>query len=98
MSNLISDLWYPWHRSGLIETYNIIEEENEFDKLFSFAFQAAEIEKSRLPAMDPIFADSNNTSGSTDSILSLLIPAPLRETLWTTVALYLGWRLVSRLR
>ncbi|XP_076676746.1 uncharacterized protein LOC143373402 isoform X1 [Andrena cerasifolii] len=60
--------------------------------------KAAEIEKSRLPALSPGFANTNNTSGSTDSILSLLIPAPLRETLWTTVALYLGWRLVSRLR
>lgn len=77
-----------------------MKRQTEFDELFFLflTFQAAEIEKSRLPAMDPSFADSNNTSGSTDSILSLLIPAPLRETLWTTVALYLGWRLVSRLR
>ncbi|XP_053972774.1 uncharacterized protein LOC128887947 [Hylaeus anthracinus] len=60
--------------------------------------KAAEIEKSRLPALNSGFANTTNTGGSTDSILSLLIPAPLRETLWTTVALYLGWRLVSRLR
>ncbi|KAG7206936.1 hypothetical protein KM043_000828 [Ampulex compressa] len=59
----------------------------------------AEIEKSRLPSMTPSFSSGGNGNGSsTDSILSLLIPAPLRETLWTTVALYLGWRLVSRLR
>ncbi|XP_012338864.1 uncharacterized protein LOC100864062 [Apis florea] len=71
---------------------------NIADDFHASQTKAAEIEKSRLPAMNPSFADSNNTSGSTDSILSLLIPAPLRETLWTTVALYLGWRLVSRLR
>ncbi|KAK0072039.1 hypothetical protein PV326_000530, partial [Microctonus aethiopoides] len=61
----------------------------------------AEIEKSRLPffgAGFPSVTTSNTTSSSTDSLLSMLIPAPLRETLWTTVALYLGWRLVSRLR
>ncbi|XP_015609297.1 uncharacterized protein LOC107274563 [Cephus cinctus] len=54
----------------------------------------AEVEKSRLPFIGSGFS----SSPSTDSLLSLLIPAPLRETLWTTVALYLGWRLVSRLR
>lgn len=70
----------------------------EYSDRFSAVLQAAEIEKSRLSAMNPSFANTNNTSGSTDSFLSLLIPAPLRETLWTTVALYLGWRLVSRLR
>ncbi|XP_033214430.1 uncharacterized protein LOC117171327 [Belonocnema kinseyi] len=57
----------------------------------------AEVEKSRLPLLGSTFSSSTSNS-STDSILSLLIPAPLRETLWTTVALYLGWRLVSRLR
>lgn len=58
----------------------------------------AEMEKSRLPVLGSTFISSTSNSSSTDSILSLLIPAPLRETLWTTVALYLGWRLVSRLR
>ncbi|XP_046426399.1 uncharacterized protein [Neodiprion pinetum] len=48
-------------------------------------------EKSSLPVI-------GNDESSPDSFLSLLIPAPLRETLWTTVALYLGWRLVSHLR
>ncbi|CAL7936562.1 unnamed protein product [Xylocopa violacea] len=71
---------------------------NIADDFHASKTKAAEIEKSRLPAMNPGFVNSDNTSGSTDSILSLLIPAPLRETLWTTVALYLGWRLVSRLR
>lgn len=70
----------------------------EYSDRFSAVLQAAEIEKSRLSAMNPSFANTNNSSESTDSFLSLLIPAPLRETLWTTVALYLGWRLVSRLR
>ncbi|XP_003424554.1 uncharacterized protein LOC100680206 [Nasonia vitripennis] len=68
----------------------------------------AEVEKSRLPFIGSSFSSStsglgssglgSSPSGSTDSILSLLMPAPLRETLWTTLALYLGWRLVSRLR
>ncbi|XP_011302212.1 uncharacterized protein [Fopius arisanus] len=60
----------------------------------------AEIEKSRLPCIGTSFppVPASTTSSSPDSLLSLLIPAPLRETLWTTVALYLGWRLVSRLR
>ncbi|XP_043281854.1 uncharacterized protein [Venturia canescens] len=59
----------------------------------------AEIEKSRLPFIGGSFPGVTAPSApSSDSILSLLIPAPLRETLWTTVALYLGWRLVSRLR
>lgn len=70
--------------------------------------QDAEVEKSRLPFIGSSFSSStsglgssglgSSPSGSTDSILSLLMPAPLRETLWTTLALYLGWRLVSRLR
>ncbi|XP_034171762.1 uncharacterized protein LOC117600435 isoform X1 [Osmia lignaria lignaria] len=71
---------------------------NIADDFHASKTKAAEIEKSRLPAMNPGFANSGNATGSTDSLLSLLIPAPLRETLWTTVALYLGWRLVSRLR
>lgn len=71
---------------------------NIADDFHASKTKAAEIEKSRLPALNSGFANTGNTSGSTDSILSLLIPAPLRETLWTTVALYLGWRLVSRLR
>ncbi|XP_072756138.1 uncharacterized protein [Anoplolepis gracilipes] len=59
----------------------------------------AEIEKSRLPVIGPGLSNGRNSnSSSTDSLLSLLIPTPLRETLWATVALYLGWRLVSRLR
>ncbi|KAK9303556.1 hypothetical protein QLX08_004782 [Tetragonisca angustula] len=57
----------------------------------------AEIGKTRLPAMSPVFEDTNNANESSDGILSF-IPAALRETLWTTMALYLGWRLVSRLR
>lgn len=60
--------------------------------------QDAEVEKSRLPFIGSGFSNSVSNGSSTDSLLSLLIPAPLRETLWTTVALYLGWRLVSRLR
>ena len=64
------------------------------------------MEKSRLPFIGSSFTSSSSgpgglgssPSGSTDSLLSLLIPAPLRETLWTSLALYLGWRLVSRLR
>ncbi|XP_076760733.1 uncharacterized protein LOC143429156 [Xylocopa sonorina] len=71
---------------------------NIADDFHASKTKAAEIEKSRLPVMNSGFVNSSNTNGSTDSILSLLIPAPLRETLWTTVALYLGWRLVSRLR
>ncbi|XP_033352242.1 uncharacterized protein LOC117234805 [Bombus vosnesenskii] len=71
---------------------------NIADDFHASKTKAAEIEKSRLSAMNPTFANTNNSSESTDSFLSLLIPAPLRETLWTTVALYLGWRLVSRLR
>ncbi|KZC07646.1 PREDICTED: uncharacterized protein LOC107185899 [Dufourea novaeangliae] len=71
---------------------------NIADDFHASQTKAAEIEKSRLPALSPGFASAQNTNGSTDSLLSLLIPAPLRETLWTTVALYLGWRLVSRLR
>ncbi|XP_043600432.1 uncharacterized protein LOC122575485 isoform X1 [Bombus pyrosoma] len=71
---------------------------NIADDFHASKTKAAEIEKTRLSAMNPSFANTNNTSESTDSFLSLLIPAPLRETLWTTVALYLGWRLVSRLR
>ncbi|KYM81289.1 hypothetical protein ALC53_08360 [Atta colombica] len=58
----------------------------------------AEIEKSTLPVIGPGLNGRNSNSSSTDSLLSLLIPTPLRETLWATVALYLGWRLVSRLR
>ncbi|XP_012524864.1 uncharacterized protein LOC105830214 [Monomorium pharaonis] len=59
----------------------------------------AEIEKSTLPMIGPGLSNGRNSnSSSTDSLLSLLIPTPLRETLWATVALYLGWRLVSRLR
>ncbi|XP_011139414.1 uncharacterized protein LOC105183169 [Harpegnathos saltator] len=59
----------------------------------------AEIEKARLPVIGSgLSSGRNSNSSSTDSLLSLLIPAPLRETLWATVALYLGWRLVSRLR
>ncbi|KYM96426.1 hypothetical protein ALC62_12932 [Cyphomyrmex costatus] len=58
----------------------------------------AEIEKSTLPMIGPGLNGRNSNSSSTDSLLSLLIPTPLRETLWATVALYLGWRLVSRLR
>ncbi|KAH0540687.1 uncharacterized protein LOC123258793 [Cotesia glomerata] len=58
----------------------------------------AEIEKSRLPFFGAGFPSVTTTTPSSDSFLSMLIPAPLRETLWTTVALYLGWRLVSRLR
>ncbi|XP_012277082.1 uncharacterized protein LOC105697922 [Orussus abietinus] len=53
--------------------------------------KGAEVEKSRLPFI-------GSTSSAADSFFSFLLPAPLRETLWTTVALYLGWRLVSRLR
>ncbi|CAK9819134.1 hypothetical protein ANTPLA_LOCUS10084 [Anthophora plagiata] len=71
---------------------------NIADDFHASKTKAAEIEKSRLPALNPSFSNSGNPGGSTDSILSLLMPAPLRETLWTTVALYLGWRLVSRLR
>ncbi|XP_043517388.1 uncharacterized protein LOC122532564 isoform X2 [Frieseomelitta varia] len=56
----------------------------------------AEIGKTRLPA-NPVFEDTNNANESSDGILSFF-PAALRETLWTTMALYLGWRLVSRLR
>lgn len=76
----------------VITSYN----ENNVD----FVFQDAEVEKSRLPFIGASFPGATTPSppSSTDSILSLLIPAPLRETLWTTVALYLGWRLVSRLR
>ncbi|XP_046746367.1 uncharacterized protein LOC124411326 [Diprion similis] len=51
----------------------------------------SQAEKSSLPVI-------GGDDSSADSFLSLLIPAPLRETLWTTVALYLGWRLVSHLR
>ncbi|XP_034944739.1 uncharacterized protein [Chelonus insularis] len=59
----------------------------------------AEMEKSRLPFLGMGFPSvTTSSSSSADSFLSMLIPAPLRETLWTTVALYLGWRLVSRLR
>lgn len=59
----------------------------------------SEIEKSPLPVIGPGLSNGRNSnSSSTDSLLSLLIPTPLRETLWATVALYLGWRLVSRLR
>ncbi|XP_057323527.1 uncharacterized protein LOC130666499 [Microplitis mediator] len=58
----------------------------------------AEIEKSRLPFFGAGFPSVTTSIPSSDSFLSMLIPAPLRETLWTTVALYLGWRLVSRLR
>ncbi|XP_067209434.1 uncharacterized protein [Linepithema humile] len=59
----------------------------------------AEGEKSRLAVIGPGLSNGHNSnSSSTDSLLSLLIPTPLRETLWATVALYLGWRLVSRLR
>ncbi|XP_071562793.1 uncharacterized protein LOC143906000 isoform X1 [Temnothorax americanus] len=59
----------------------------------------SEIEKSPLPMIGPGLSNGRNSnSSSTDSLLSLLIPTPLRETLWATVALYLGWRLVSRLR
>lgn len=62
-------------------------------------FQAAEIEKSRVSVLSYSFtAPVNGNDGSTDSLLSLLIPARFRETLWTTVALYVGWRLVSCLR
>ncbi|XP_076619630.1 uncharacterized protein LOC143341014 isoform X1 [Colletes latitarsis] len=71
---------------------------NIADDFHASKTKAAEIEKSRLPALNSGFANTNNSGGTTDSLLSLLIPAPLRETLWTTVALYLGWRLVSRLR
>ncbi|XP_033321541.2 uncharacterized protein LOC117217809 [Megalopta genalis] len=74
---------------------------NIADDFHASKTKAAEIEKSRLPTLSPGFVGSNpaaSNAGSTDSLLSLLIPAPLRETLWTTVALYLGWRLVSRLR
>ncbi|CAD6201355.1 GSCOCG00000158001-RA-CDS [Cotesia congregata] len=63
-----------------------------------YLFQDAEIEKSRLPFFGAGFPSVTTTTPSSDSFLSMLIPAPLRETLWTTVALYLGWRLVSRLR
>lgn len=60
---------------------------------FSFIFQdTSGDEKSSLPV------DGSSGDSSPDSFLSLLIPAPLRETLWTTVALYVGWRLVSHLR
>ncbi|KAL6265323.1 hypothetical protein P5V15_002116 [Pogonomyrmex californicus] len=63
----------------------------------------AEIEKSiTLPVIGSGLTNAtrrnHSNSSSTDSLLSLLIPTPLRETLWATVALYLGWRLVSRLR
>ncbi|XP_076236693.1 uncharacterized protein LOC143180684 [Calliopsis andreniformis] len=72
---------------------------NIADDFHASKTKAAEIEKSRLSALTPSFASGGNTTGgSTDSLLSLLIPAPLRETLWTTVALYVGWRLVSCLR
>ncbi|XP_023246689.1 uncharacterized protein LOC106644687 isoform X2 [Copidosoma floridanum] len=67
----------------------------------------AEVEKSRLPFIgsssatslaDVVSSAHSPTTGSTEGLLSSLIPAPFRETLWTTIALYLGWRLVSRLR
>ncbi|RLU23798.1 hypothetical protein DMN91_004006 [Ooceraea biroi] len=59
----------------------------------------AEGEKSRLPVIGPGLPNARNRNSSfTDNLLSLLIPTPLRETLWATMALYLGWRLVSRLR
>ncbi|KAK1131561.1 hypothetical protein K0M31_017847 [Melipona bicolor] len=64
---------------------------------FDSMTKPAEIGKARLPAMNPVFEDTNNENESSDGILSF-IPAALRETLWTTMALYLGWRLVSRLR
>ncbi|EZA51756.1 hypothetical protein X777_09513 [Ooceraea biroi] len=58
-----------------------------------------EREKSRLPVIGPGLPNARNRNSSfTDNLLSLLIPTPLRETLWATMALYLGWRLVSRLR
>lgn len=61
--------------------------------------QDAEEEKSRLPFIGSSLSSSViSNSSCADGILSMLIPAPLRETLWTTMALYLGWRLVSRLR
>ena len=77
--------------------------------VFWLLLQAAEVEKSRLSFISSALMSArsgalggsglgSSPSGSTDSILSLLIPAPVRETLWTTLALYLGWRLVSRLR
>ncbi|XP_017884183.1 uncharacterized protein LOC108627444 [Ceratina calcarata] len=69
---------------------------NIADDFHASKTKAEEIEKSRLAAMNPGYASSGNSS--TDSYMSLLILAPLRETLWTTVALYLGWRLVSHLR
>ncbi|XP_048513902.1 uncharacterized protein LOC105691074 [Athalia rosae] len=51
----------------------------------------SDAEKSSLPVI-------GTGDSPADSFLSLLIDAPVRETLWTTVALYLGWRLVSHLR
>ncbi|KYN15366.1 hypothetical protein ALC57_12415 [Trachymyrmex cornetzi] len=68
------------------------------DECRCLLLQDAEIEKSTLPVIGPGLNGRNSNSSSTDSLLSLLIPTPLRETLWATVALYLGWRLVSRLR
>ncbi|XP_020280259.1 uncharacterized protein LOC109852992 [Pseudomyrmex gracilis] len=56
----------------------------------------AESEKSRLSVNGRRLTNGN--SNSTTDMLSLLIPTPLRETLWATVALYVGWKLVSRLR
>lgn len=60
----------------------------------------AELENSRLSLVTSGFpSNTNGNSLSTDDILRSMIPASIRETtLWVTVALYLGWRLVSRLR
>ena len=91
--------------SELVSTYKTKKkEEKKFHEMLSnqliglvLLLQPAEIGKTRLPAMSPVFEDTNNANESSDGILSF-IPAALRETLWTTMALYLGWRLVSRLR
>ncbi|XP_066591542.1 uncharacterized protein [Prorops nasuta] len=72
---------------------------NIADDLQACKTKDAELEKPRLPLLGSGFTSANsNSTSSTDGILSSLIPAPLRETLWTTVAIYLGWRLVSHLR
>ncbi|XP_035720824.1 uncharacterized protein LOC118441041 isoform X1 [Vespa mandarinia] len=60
----------------------------------------AELENSRLSLVTSGFpSNTNGNSLPTEDILRSMIPASIRETtLWVTVALYLGWRLVSRLR
>jgi hypothetical protein len=69
-------------------------------RYFCLLLQGGEIGKSRLPVISPSLPNTprNRNSSFSDNLLSLLIPTPFRETLWATMALYLGWRLVSRLR